>query len=744
MTDDTLLPFALPSVQRKKLTAAFDGGRISSDGGVMLLGLAERRIGVADKLAAEIADRRDPTRVVHSLADILRARILAIACGYEDADDLDHLRSDPALKLACGHLPDSGRDLCSQPTMSRWENAPTLREVIRLMRVMVALYCSSYDKPPAAVTLDIDDTLDVVHGHQQLSMFNAHYDERCFLPIHVYDTATSRPVAVLLRPGKTPSGHEIRGHLRRLVREIRRHWPHTRITLRGDSHYGRPEVMDWCDVTGITFVFGLSGNDVLRRLVEPAADDVRVRRAEANAAVLRGYTETRYGAKSWCAERRVAARIEATSQGLDIRYVVTSLMHGSAEWVYASLYCARGQAENLIKLHKGQLASDRTSCRSPLANQIRLLLHTAAYCWCGRPPRASMCQNEVVSDLKQRRPPVDQLSRIGMDTSKHIFQLYGVNAAEAPVLRRKLRRKEMVAFFGKLAPTVIAIEACGASHHWARLLQLFGHSVKLIPPQLVKPYVKRGKNDAADAEALCEAMSRPTMRFVPMKTAEQQAALMLAGVRDRLIRNRTQLANTIRGYAAEFGLASAKGMAHLAPLLDRIQADEGLPVLTRELFAIQTQEYAQLQAQIEEVDAKLMAWHRADECSQRLVRIAGIGPIGATLLKMKTPAPELFRSGRQFAAWIGLTPKDHSTAGKVRLGVITRAGDEGLRSVLVVGATAVIQKARRGGPASPWLTQLLKRKSPKLAAVALANKMARIAWKLMVTGETYAATAAAA
>jgi hypothetical protein len=163
------------------------------------------------------------------------------------------------------------------------------------------------------------------------------------------------------------------------VREIRRHWPHTRITLRGDSHYGRPEVMDWCDATGTTFVFGLSGNDVLRRLVEPAADDVRVRRAEANAAVLRGYTEARYGAKSWCAERRVAARIEATSQGLDIRYVVTSLVHGSAEWVYASLYCARGQAENLIKLHKGQLASDRTSCRSPLANQVRLVLHTAAY-----------------------------------------------------------------------------------------------------------------------------------------------------------------------------------------------------------------------------------------------------------------------------------------------------------------------------------------------------------------------------
>jgi transposase len=268
---------------------------------------------------------------------------------------------------------------------------------------------------------------------------------------------------------------------------------------------------------------------------------------------------------------------------------------------------------------------------------------------------------------------VQQISRIGMDTSKHVFQLHGVNAAEAPVLRKKLRRKEMVAFFEKLSPTVIAIEACGASHQLARLLQSFGHTVKLIAPQLVKPYVKRGKNDAADAEALCEAMSRPTMRFVPVKTAEQQAALMLVGVRDRLIRNRTQLANTIRGYAAEFGLTAAKGMAHLLPLLERIEADESLPALARELFAIQAKEYVQLQAQIDEVDAKLTAWHRADECSRRLTKIPSVGPIGAVLLRMKTPDPTQFESGRQFAAWIGLTPKDHSTAGKVRLGVITRA-----------------------------------------------------------------------
>jgi transposase len=198
------------------------------------------------------------------------------------------------------------------------------------------------------------------------------------------------------------------------------------------------------------------------------------------------------------------------------------------------------------------------------------------------------------------------------------------------------------------------------------------------------------------------------------------------------------------GFAAEFGLAAAKGMAHLVPLLERIQADESLPGLARELFAAQAEEYARLQAQIDDIDAKLMAWHRADEWSRRLAKIPGVGPIGAVLLRIKTPAPELFRSGRQFAAWIGLTPKDHSTAGKVRLGVITRAGDEALRSVLVVGATAVIQQVLRSGRASPWLAALLKRKPPKLAAVALANKTARIAWKLMRTGQTYTATSAPA
>ena len=337
-----------------------------------------------------------------------------------------------------------------------------------------------------------------------------------------------------------------------------------------------------------------------------------------------------------------------------------------------------------------------------------------------------------------REPSVNQIIRIGMDTSKHIFQLHGVDAAEQPVLRKRLRRKEVVTFFAGLAPTVIGIEACGASHYWARELEQLGHEVKLIAPQLVKPYVTRNKNDGRDAEALCEAMSRPRMRFVPVKTAEQQTALMLAGMRERLIARRTQLSNAIRGYAAEFGLAAARGLDKIEPLLARISQDESLPALARELFAIQGRDYAQLQVELKAIEVRLLAWHRADACCRRLAQIPGVGPIGATTLVMKTPDPRAFLSGRHFAAWIGLTPKDHSTGGKTRLGKITRAGDEVLRSLLVAGATAVIQQVRRGrGHPSRWLLALLKRKPPKLAAVALANKIARIAWKLMTTGEDY-------
>jgi hypothetical protein len=312
------------------------------------------------------------------MADILRPRVFAIACGYPDANDLDALRQDPAFKLACGRLPETGLDLTLQPTVSRWENAPNLHTLVRLSHGMIDLWCESYRRPPKAITLDTDDTPDVVHSHQQLSLFNAHYDERCFSPIHVYDAASGHCVVTVLRPGKTPDGKEVRGHLRRLVRRIRRHWPNTVITIRGDSHYGRREAMDWCEDNAVQFVFGLSRNETLDTLVFAKADEVHPardqqprRRARLHQDPLRRQILSR--------PRRVVARIEATRKGLDIRYVVTSIARCDPASLYSGIYCARGQAENLIKRHKSQLASDRTSCRSPLANQMRLILHTAAY-----------------------------------------------------------------------------------------------------------------------------------------------------------------------------------------------------------------------------------------------------------------------------------------------------------------------------------------------------------------------------
>lgn len=385
MSEDSQLSFALPSVSGKKVTAAFDGGRITSDGGVALLAEAERRLGIADRLAAVIDDPRDPDLIKHTMQDMLRARMFAIACGYEDANDLGTLRQDPAFKLACGRLPETEGDLCSQPTMSRLENMPTESEIRALHRALIDLYCASHAKPPKAITLDIDDTVDVTYGKQQLSLFNAFEDEYCFKPIHIYDTARERPILVLLRPGRTPSGREVRAVLYLVIKRIRAHWPETIITVRGDSHYGRPEAMGWCEKNRVKYVFGIAGNEVMDAHVEPAARAVNASFASAaarkgeEAGKVRTYAEFRYAAKSWDKERRIVARIEASSLGVDIRYVATNFAKRSPEDIYATLYCARGQMENLIKLHKSQLKSDRTSCNSPLANQMRLILHTAAY-----------------------------------------------------------------------------------------------------------------------------------------------------------------------------------------------------------------------------------------------------------------------------------------------------------------------------------------------------------------------------
>lgn len=374
---------SLPALSGKKIRAAFDGGRISSDGGVLLLAQAEKRLGIAGRLAAHIADERDPRRVRHLLPDILFARYLAIAAGYEDADDLDALRHDPAFKMALGKTPEAAVGLASQPTLSRWENAPDIRTTIRLSYELIDIYCDSYTAPPAAVTLDIDDTFDAAHGAQQLAFWNGFHGERGYAPIHVYEAETARPVAFVLRPAKTPSGREVAAHLRRLVRRIRAHWPETRILLRGDGHYARPEAMAWCEAqAGVDYLFGLPMNAALRRdpVIATAADACAVRRAERGLLAHRTHCETRYAANSWGeAERRVIARIEATTLGLDIRTIVTSLTGSAPERLYEFDYCARGQAENLIKLHKTQLKSDRTSCSSASANQLRLILHTAAY-----------------------------------------------------------------------------------------------------------------------------------------------------------------------------------------------------------------------------------------------------------------------------------------------------------------------------------------------------------------------------
>lgn len=379
MTKATLLPFTLPAVARKKVTVAFDGGMLSSDAGVLILRGVEKQLSLAVRLASCLRDKRDPDRIEHSLEEMLRLRMFAIAAGYEDANDCDTLRYDPAFKMAVGRLPENGTPLCSQPTLSRLENAPSRSELARLMRAMVDQFCASYRRRPQEIVLDIDDTFDAVHGHQQLSFFNAHYDERCFLPIHIYEGTTGKPVAVILRPGKPPSGPEVRTILKHVIKRIRTHWPRVQIVVRGDSHYGRHEAMEWCENEGIDYVFGFGGgNAVLDALIAEAGGALCARRAVSSRGKVRSFKKLRYGAKSWGCERALVARLEASEKGLDIRYIVTSLK-GSAKYLYETVYCARGEAENFIKLHKAQLASDRTSCRDPRANQFRLILHTAAY-----------------------------------------------------------------------------------------------------------------------------------------------------------------------------------------------------------------------------------------------------------------------------------------------------------------------------------------------------------------------------
>jgi hypothetical protein len=377
---DLTLPLpGLSPVCGKPVVARFDGGRLSSDGGILLLAEVERRLGIAERLARCVEDPRAPDRIVHGLAEMIRFRALAIAAGYPDANDCDLLRRDPAFKMAVGRLPETGPDLCSQPTMTRLENLPGPVALKRMTAAMVDLFCDSFDPVPRRIVLDIDDTEDRAYGQQQLSLFNAHHDSRCFMPIHIYEATTGKPVAVFLRPGKTPDGIEVAMVLRHVVRAIRARWPRVDILIRGDSHYGRPEAMAWCERHRVGYIFGLAGNRVLLRRVTAEAEQAALARLDAAAnPKVRRYAEFRYGAKTWKTERRVIARIEASGQGVDSRFIVTNLT-GLPKSLYEKVYCARGQAENLIKAHKLHLASDRTSCTKATANQFRLLIHTAAY-----------------------------------------------------------------------------------------------------------------------------------------------------------------------------------------------------------------------------------------------------------------------------------------------------------------------------------------------------------------------------
>src|SRR5918995_2840627 len=332
----------------------------------------------AGRLARCVEDPRAPERVQHGLAEMIRFRALLIAAGYEDANDCDALRADPAFKMAAGRLPESGAELCSQPTMCRLENLPGPIALKRMMAAMVELFCDSFEHVPRRLVLDIDDTEDRAHGGQQLALFHAHYDSRCFLPMHIYEATTGKPVAVILRPGRTPGGAEVALVLRHVVQAIRARWPRVDILVRGDSHYGRPEAMTWCERNRVGYVFGLAGNQVLLAKVAALAEDAALGRVAGEGDKVRRFAEFRYAAKTWSVERRVIARIEASPPGSDSRLIITNLA-GAPRWLYESVYCQRGQAENLIKAHKLHLASDRTSCTSATANQFRLLIHTAAY-----------------------------------------------------------------------------------------------------------------------------------------------------------------------------------------------------------------------------------------------------------------------------------------------------------------------------------------------------------------------------
>jgi transposase len=333
-----------------------------------------------------------------------------------------------------------------------------------------------------------------------------------------------------------------------------------------------------------------------------------------------------------------------------------------------------------------------------------------------------------------------EVSTIGLDLAKNVFQVHGIDGSGETMIRRQLRRGQVLPFFKRLAPCLVGIEACATSHYWAREITALGHEVRMMPARYVKPYVKRNKNDVADAEAICEAVTRPSMRFVPIKTPEQQSILMLHRTRELFVRQRIMLVNALRAHLAEFGIVAGVGRNGLEKLLEVIadDQDERVPPEARSCLLALREQLVLAKQQILEADRRILAWHRASELSRRLDDIPGVGPLIATALVASIPDPQAFRSGRDMSAWIGLVPRQNSTGGKERLGHISKAGNRYLRKLLVVGALSVIRRAKQTGASRhPWLVALMARRSTKVAAIALANKIARIAWAMMVRGTRY-------
>lgn len=377
MTNATPILPGLSSVASKPIHAAFDGGRLSSDGGVMVLREQALRLGLAEVIAGPLADERDPARIVHTYGDMALARMLAIAAGYEDCDDLDALRTDPAFKIACGRAPESGEDLMSQPTLSRLENLPDWRALTRIGLGMIDLFCRSWARVPDRIVLDIDDTDDPVHGQQELALFNAHVGGYCFQPLLIFEASSGKPVAVLMRPGKRPAGEETAKILRHVVRRIRKHWPKVAILVRGDSHYCSEEAMALLEASRCDYILGFAINSKLAEIAAPWREQCAMRRQKGTPKVRR-FHQLPYRTGSWSRSRKVIARVEATDMGTDARFVVTNL-EGRAKLLYEKVYCARGAAENLIKDLKLYTRSDKTACSRWQANQFRLFLHMGAY-----------------------------------------------------------------------------------------------------------------------------------------------------------------------------------------------------------------------------------------------------------------------------------------------------------------------------------------------------------------------------